>query len=110
MKTLTGQLKAERKLLSDPKRWTKGHFARDANGIPTDYYSKTATCWCQMGAAQKIGSNVSATSLKQLVSGMFNYQDDVAFNDAPKTTHKDLMEFYDVCIIHAKNIDSLVTY
>ena len=104
MKTITTQLIAEKKLLSDPKRWTKGYFARDANGIHVGYLSKDAVCWCQMGAGLKIGFNVSSDNIKQLVARMFNHQDVVSFNDAPETTHDDLMKFYDACIKESKRV------
>lgn len=37
-------------LLSDPARWTRGAWARDARGIPVNVMDPTAVCWCFVGA------------------------------------------------------------
>lgn len=111
MKTLTQELQAEKKLLSDPSRWTKHQFARDANGGWAEPRSNNAACWCQHGASQKLNTSNDALHLKENVVKLFddNYFCSsghcISFNDSPKTNHSDLMEFYDVCIMHAKNID-----
>ena len=111
MKTLTQELQAEKKLRSDPSRWTKHQFARDANGGWADSRAINATCWCQQGASQKLKTSNDALQLKENVVKLFddtyNFSSGhcVQFNDSAKTNHADLMEFYDVCIAHAKNID-----
>lgn len=47
-------IKAVRKLITDPKHWTQGAFARDANGNSTDTCGPNATCWCIAGAITKV--------------------------------------------------------
>ena len=43
-------LTAVRELLSDPKRWTQGAMARDAQGNGVGHSSSDAACWCLDGA------------------------------------------------------------
>jgi hypothetical protein len=47
-------LKAARELVANPKTWTKGEMARDANGHPTGWGDSDAVCWCAMGAMAKV--------------------------------------------------------
>lgn len=41
------------KLLSDPRRWTIGTDARQADKTPTDANDPAAVCWCLAGAVRK---------------------------------------------------------
>lgn len=41
-------------LLSDPKRWTQGDFARDAEGLSTHALDPDATCFCVLGGLQRL--------------------------------------------------------
>lgn len=111
MKIITTQLIAEKKLLSDPSRWTKGHFARDANGLHIDYLSKNAVCWCQFGAAQKIRATgfcddtvKMCQRIKTDIVLSYGFGSSIVFNDHPDTTHEMLMKFYDDCIGLAKSM------
>lgn len=47
-------LKAARDLISDPKRWTRWHFARDINQEYVPAWHHAAVCWCSAGAIQKV--------------------------------------------------------
>jgi hypothetical protein len=49
-------LERVRALIEDPRRWTKGHDARDANGERCDAVNVRATCWCIVGAAIHVGA------------------------------------------------------
>lgn len=42
-------------LLRDPKRWTQGAYARDANGGKVGALNPNAVCWCENGALIKCG-------------------------------------------------------
>jgi hypothetical protein len=47
-------LKLVRRLLRDPKRWTRGTQARNQDGIRILPTARTATSWCLTGAIYKI--------------------------------------------------------
>lgn len=47
-------LREARELISDPKRWTQGAFARNASGCKTGILHADATCWCTAGALLKV--------------------------------------------------------
>ena len=42
-----------RELLSDESKWATGHAARDSTGMPCDFSSPTACCFCLYGAIRK---------------------------------------------------------
>lgn len=44
-------LRKARKLLE--KGWTQGHWARDKEGLPADWASKEAACFCLGGAMRR---------------------------------------------------------
>ena len=109
----TEQLIAEKELLSDPSRWTKGHLARGANGSPISHFSKDAVCWCQLGAAQKIRftfdlelrpAAISSQFIRNDIARLFGFSCAIGFNDHPDTTHEMLMKFYDECIKESKKV------
>ena len=104
MKTITEQLIAEKELLSDPSRWTKGEVARDSNGKLVETESATAVCWCQLGASMKLQSTWRVLSIKKSISTNYNFFSSLGFNDHPDTTHSDLMKFYDECIKESKRV------
>ncbi len=90
------KFKTVAELLEDPKRWTKGAFARDAKGDEVkDPGDPSAVCWCLVGAMSVVyreGSRfVSAYErLKDIILEQTG-QHMSSFNDAPETTHEDLM-------------------
>ncbi len=48
-----GMFERVRALLSDPKRWTKGEYARDLNGTSVSVLSRDADTFCLLGAIIK---------------------------------------------------------
>lgn len=47
-------LREARELISDPKRWTTGFFAKDADGRDVWWDYSGAVCWCAIGALNKV--------------------------------------------------------
>lgn len=47
-------LKAAKELISDPKRWTQGLFARNIEGLVSPVTSKDAVCWCAAGSLWRV--------------------------------------------------------
>lgn len=108
--TIEGTFRAMRKLLSDPQRWTKGSLARHRQGarwsVPVD--SPQATCFCLLGADNKVQPDPSLRDRTQLAMeqslGLW-FRPGAAipqFNDARMTKHEDILEFLDVNIQLAK--------
>lgn len=105
-------------LLSDPDRWCKLEFARDANGQATLEYHKNACSWCIAAAIQVVASRSSFCFFytgfrQQLVDKMksvmrWNMPEShhklsglEGFNDHPDTKHSDILALID------KSIESL---
>jgi hypothetical protein len=98
-------LERVRALIKDPRRWTKGFFARthDGVGIEEDYDEESrdegdtlsdveaanhpdAACWCLYGAAYKCG--IYKDKEYEAVLGIADIPE---FNDAASTTHADVL-------------------
>lgn len=45
---------AARALINNPKHWTQGEFARDKTGQSVYPDDENATCWCSLGAIDKV--------------------------------------------------------
>ena len=76
-------------LLSNESNWTKGHYAKDADGSPCDPLFDGARCFCFAGAINRCySSNVRAVRWKIVkVVGMSV----ATWNDAPRTTHAEVL-------------------
>lgn len=76
----------------DPKRWTKGTFARPSKRSRVALYpdDKRATCWCITGALERVctkeRSVVGFWDTFRSVIGQYP----VDFNDHPKTQWRDV--------------------
>lgn len=93
-------LNGVKRLLSDPKHWTKETYARDANGLKVDELGDNACSWCIAGAARKVAREEVAIPTYNAETVITNVLRDEAqcideavhkFNDAPTTTHEDVM-------------------
>ncbi len=97
--TTKDRLIAARKLIESPEKWTQGEMARDADGNMTISEDKTV-CRCALGACMSIqagdGYRAMRASLNaQLPAGHIRVHE---FNDAPKTTHADVLALFDRAI------------
>lgn len=112
MKTLE-LLKNTRKLLSSPSKWTKGYFAKNEKGQDVDELSKSATCFCLLGALQ----HESHALIKTTYSNEFYKARELietilvrkgiapfipTFNDNKKTEHSDILTLLDEAISEFK--------
>lgn len=103
-------LKAVRDLLSDPKRWTQGAFARHESGAPIGPRERGASCWCLRGAVIKVDPTsggdgpimaigAAMHELQGIGSRPFNDLASIArFNDAPVRRHHEIMKVIDLAI------------
>lgn len=99
-------LQALRKLLADPKRWTKGVYAKDAKGNTVHAHMPDAACWCLTGGMRKVLVDADPQrrpNLAPILLGMGSTQLDVVkFNDAKTTTHAEVLALLDNAIVRLK--------
>lgn len=81
-------------LLDSPEKWTKGYFARNKTGDPTESHDNDACCWCLIGAAMKCYNNIGSTTIIDLLNEkayLLGYGHAVHFND--DSDYKTIIEF-----------------
>jgi hypothetical protein len=112
-------LAAAKAIIADPAKWIKGKYAiaaEDATSmgygckVPSHFalllgYQPNAVCFCSVGALQKAAgedgdwggaSLFLDKAVKRLTDGKFEHTP--RFNDAPTTTHEDVMAMFDKAI------------
>lgn len=92
---LLADLKAVRELISVPERWTQREHAREASGMPTDWESPSAVCWCYEGARYKVCGWGTSRANAMLVLGVRQGMT-VEFNDTH--THAEVLAKLDELI------------
>lgn len=106
MKTLT-ILKRARKLLSNPKRWCQGKFAKDGYGNGCSVDDERAYQFCAAGAVEKAAGGVvedfheAAEALSRCVRG----GSVIGFNDAPRRKHEQILAAFDKAIARAEKAE-----
>lgn len=87
---------AARKLIEKPENWTKGTFGFDASDDPK---LKPANVGCAIGACRAViyAYGHAAHYLDQ-DARRFGFQNAIAANDSPNTTHKQVLRAFDRCI------------
>jgi hypothetical protein len=65
-------------LIADPKRWTQGEFARNADGYGVMIHDADACCWCARGAIRKIYRDGPLAGL--IINGYRERHDDLEIN------------------------------
>ena len=104
MTELLKNLRAVRAQIATQDRWTKGTFSRDQRGNYTKPISRTATCWCLLGAIEAV-EPVSAKNTWEITGALHNQLENLGdgfclaiFNDDPATTHADIIALIDRAI------------
>ncbi len=72
-------------LFSEPAKWARGYYARDARGGATDHDSPYAVCWCLLGGIRKCypkqtiqkANELHAVTMKRYQKGVADFNDDV---------------------------------
>lgn len=92
-------LKAVKSLLSDKRRWTQKHLARNEEGWPVVPLSSNANCWCLLGALCKtrLEQNVDADSDAYTTLLRCAGKPLASFNDS--ATHEEVLELVEKAII-----------
>ena len=97
-----------RKVLQSPKAWTKGTFARDADGNKVSSYDKNAVCWCLEGAIHKASDSLRGHSteiwnvMDEFLKEKYGYSSMVAYNDHTLREHSDIVRMLDSFIKEAE--------
>ena len=93
-------------LIADPKHWTQGWYARNAEGQVVGPNAPHAVCWCSIGAIDKAAyeettysTNLAATRYLAEVSEECGYNI-FEFND--NSSHETVMKAWDKAIKLAK--------
>ncbi len=118
-------LRKGRELISDPKKWTKGAYARDNNlvdrsgarrGTHVSAVAPNAACWCSVGALRHFtlewdpeNGPMPVMGMSQVDGAAYNYllhavmrtgnaHSVEQFNDHPRTTHESVLRVWDLAI------------
>jgi hypothetical protein len=92
-------LQAAKALLTDPTKWTKGNYARDAEGYAVAVDDSMAVAWCAQGALYRFRDDSMANLyLHCAVEGDSPSPD---YNDS-LTEHADLLAWFDRAIALAE--------
>ncbi len=91
-------LKAARALIDREEKWTRGAVARTAHGYQVQSIDDSAVQFCILGALAKASNNwklclMAGDSLRGLLKTAIQ-----EFNDAPTTTHADVLALFDRAI------------
>lgn len=95
-------LRAARARIEDPKNWTQGAYARDAQGRGTRGKAREAVCWCAYGALAASGGNELGSDgflLESAAEELFD-ADVVDVND--KQGHAAVLQVFDAAIAAAE--------
>jgi hypothetical protein len=101
-------LRVTRVKLAGPDSWTKGCFARTDGGTNVSYESKDAVCWCLQGALFSVTDDTQKLSiaLDMIEGALFDqslpFDTIPKYNDAPETTHSDILATLDRAIAAAE--------
>lgn len=102
--SVRGLLVAARQLISDPRKWTKHAWARDARGEPCAPGDEAATCFCARGAIYYIDAQINLPPvLVDKAVGELNegtrqtspFSQVTSLNDVRATTHEMVLEVFD---------------
>ena len=103
-----------KELLVDSTKWTKGAYARTANGDPCAYTDSNVSCFCLIGAMRHCKDKYDIPRPSQLTNTVDKYINEVlpsrkvniypayasestaSFNDYPQTTFEHIKEFLDL--------------
>jgi hypothetical protein len=93
---------AARELIADEARWTQNAPARGKSGREVDPNGRHAVCWCLLGAIDRVGGRetfISFSGGHYAIKALCRDGLDItAFNDAPATTHPEVLAKLDEAI------------
>lgn len=102
--TVDQPLKELRDLLDHPNGWCKSNFAKNSDGESVDPQHPTACKWCLMGGVTHVAGHnelLYSCVMSHLYDALRAIGTNVSmmtFNDAPETTHADVIAVIDKAI------------
>lgn len=97
-------LREARELISDPKRWTRGAFARDVEGTRVRSAADEAVCWCAIGAYNRAAGGTKQLEafrlLQRASDDLFGKDDPAEVND--EMDHAAVLRMFDAAIASAE--------
>ena len=101
-------LRAALALISEPENWCQGSSAKDSRGHQVLFDNPGATAWCVNGAIWRaVGHYTDGDVLRETLcanggeAGFFGST--AAFNDAPDTTHTEVVALLQKAIAKAES-------
>ena len=90
-------------LIQRPKNWTQRAYSRDAKGKQVGILSSEACRFCAEGTLLRVYDETEVyQSVNRLLRELIAPRGLVSFNDAPGTTHRDIMRLFNKAIRAAK--------
>jgi hypothetical protein len=104
-KTVLEVLEGALEILRDPKRWTKGSYARNTNGNSVRPHDDDAVCFCSSGALMKATASGSGETLVAALCALLDVVGSriVRWNDAPERTHAEIIQGFEKAIAVEKS-------
>jgi len=104
-------LKKARAVIEKPENWTKGHYARDADGRPVSPLHSSAICFCALGAIRRAallsGDGSGYAAALHNASCIKHGADVHMVNDDDNTTHADVLAIFDEAISNAETSEQV---
>lgn len=77
-------------LIEPEGAWTQGTSARaGAKAVKAD--DPSATCWCVVGALERVGSGANYDTVRRFLMGVLGVRAIVPWNDAPERTQAEVV-------------------
>ncbi len=109
--TIVEVLKKAKSLIDSREKWTKGAYARTAEGRTVGAGQPDAACFCSTGAVSRACFELKRSGyiacvhlLGEEARPFYHMSDIVGYNDDPATTHGMVMEVFDKAIAKAEAI------
>lgn len=91
-------LKAARKLITPPRKWTKGSMAKAADRRKVNAGSPRAVCWCSIGAILRVNPTNWYGALNVLQDTLGDIPDNNVGDWNDKSTKKVVLAAFDEAI------------
>ena len=98
MSTVADRLRAACTRITNPSAWTRGSYARDADGKPAYASSKPPVCWCAYGALYAEGAEDECPEVRLLRRAALEVHASVPIDVNDDLGHAAVLRMYDRAI------------